>query len=438
MQNGSNEGIGGNRNISKLRRLKRRRKLKIRIATIILGVFLLIYIPSLFVCFFGSSVGTAMIKIGDIEDLVSVNGIIIRDEEVFKSPFRGKYVADKIEGEKVSANSRIATVSKESADSLIKELDSTDLSIIRAQKEKQENKEFFSGDIAKLDEEIENKLKLVVNESNNNNIGRINKLRKEIDVLVQKKALVIEGLSTSDVYLNSLLREKDKIRGKLSESTVEIISSISGVVSYVIDGYEGVLSVANIKTLVPRDMEKLSIKPYINEVNTTIADPQKPFVKVIKGIDSYILCLMSSKDVAGINVDTSINIRINDINKIINGRVYHKSEEQSGKHLVVIEMDKAMEETSSMRLLDIDLIKSSSSGLKVSLKSLKDINLEKNEAKLVLLINNRAKIVDVKIIGKNNEYAIIDNKEVAFANGVSLYDTYLTNPKNVQEGQIIQ
>ena len=118
--------------------------------------------------------------------------------------------------------------------------------------------------------------------------------------------------------------------------------------------------------------------------------------------------------------------------------LFHKSDVIDGKQIIAVKLDRYMEETTALRKINIDLIRKSREGFRVPLKSLMDIDMDKMTAKIAIVKANCAYIRDVKISVISDDFAIITNLEDSDKNGVSLYDTYIVNPKNIEEGQIIE
>ena len=196
-------------NRKKTKRAKTKRK------SIVVIAFILIYVPSLFNWLYGNNVSTGIIYSGKIEDSINTNALIIREEELIESSFDGKYIPISEEGEKVAANSVIATVLKESSSSLLDEVNEINQKIIFAQNEKNEVSDVFSQDIQKLDNEIGYKVNSLIGELNNNRMDNIKKLKTEIDEIIQRKVVIIGNEQSEDVYIKSLKEQKDKLEKQM-------------------------------------------------------------------------------------------------------------------------------------------------------------------------------------------------------------------------------
>jgi putative membrane fusion protein len=409
----------------------------LKIGSILVVLFLLIYIPSLFHWAYGKEIDTDIIKIDTIEDSINTDGILIRDEEVLESPFEGRYIPEVEEGEKVSANFSVATVLKDSSMKTLDEIKKLDEEILKKQKENGENQAVFSHDIVALDNEIADRVKELAFLGSGGSAEKYEDIEEQINDIIKKKAVILGGFGKADGSLNSLKQKRDNLQKVVDSSTKQIRSTSPGIISYTIDGLEKELTPSGIKSLTPEIFENAKVRNVNANIKEKKVEINKPFAKIIKGIDIYVAVTIDTKDADYFKVDKEIKLRINDINKVINGTVVHRSCQSGDKCAIVIRIDKFVNETSNLRSINVDLIKNSFKGLKIPVKSLIDIDEAGTKAKIVLVKANYASIREVGIVGRNGEFAIIKSQESNLNKGVNLYDTYVINPRNIEEGQLI-
>jgi putative membrane fusion protein len=419
--------------------INKRKTSNLKIGSILIIIFILIYVPSLYHWIYGINIDTDIIRNGTIEDSINTNAYLVRNEEIIISPFSGTYIPEVEEGDKIPVNFNIATVLKSSSEELLKQLKNIDLNIIKAQKSKNENVNIFTDDLVKIDSAINDKLKLVIEAGNSNTIDNGRSLHEGIDSLIQKKASIIGNTGTADVFINSLKKQKDELQKKIEMNTSEISSKASGIVSFSIDGYENQLTPAAIKDVTPQFLDSLKVGNSIYSYDEKFVDAQKPCAKIIKDFEYDILVTLDKKSIKDFEEGLEVNIRINDISKTLNGKVNFISKSYAGKYIVSINLDQYISEIAGLRRINVDLIirKKPYEGFKIPLSCLKDINLKESKAKIIIVDANYAKIKDVKIIGTDSEFAIIDNPKSDDKRGINLYDIYVIRPGNIKEGQII-
>lgn len=416
----------------------RRKNAGLKMGGILIIVFLVIYIPSLLHWAYGNSVLTQLIRMGTIEDSINTEGYIIRDEEVLKSSVAGKCILEVNEGDKVPSNFRIATVLNGSAEGLIDRLRIKDNEIIKSQLEKSKNQELFSEDLVKIDNEIGQRVRQVIQESDQNNLLKVKQLRDEIDRLIKKKAEIFGGTSIADTYINSLKKEKEKLHEQINQNKTDIIVKSPGIISFNIDGYESLLTPSGISKITPKTLDGIKVHEVAQNPFSKNVEKDKPFSKIIKDIEAYIVVVLEPPVAEGFKVDDIIEeVKINPVGYTASGKVDFKSSLMEGKYIIALKVDRGISETAALRKVNIDIVKSSYKGLKVHLKSLKNVNFNEMTALICLVKDNEAKYKEVRINGYNEDFAIIDNIQQNDSKGISLYDTYVVEPENIQEGQVI-
>ncbi len=414
-----------------------KKKKGLKTGSIIFIFFLIIYIPSALYWLYGTNVGTEYVRYGTIEDYINTDAIIIRDSTVYKSPISGIYIAEAEEGDKVPSEFRIASIFNSSASNLIEELKQKEAQIFKAQGEKIRNSEIFSRDVLILEEQIAEKLKLIARSSAKNTFSDISKTEEEINELVLKKAKILGFEGSADTYITSLENEKDNIESRIELNCEEIITPEPGILSYVMDDYEEILNKMSISELTPDYFNKVLSEGNSPDSDIWSIEAGEPLAKITHNISFYLaICLDSSKGYQ-FEVGDIVKLRINDKELECSAETIYKSKNFDGKYILAFELDKYMSDLCSLRSVNIDLIISSYTGKIVPLSCLTDIDSEEETARITLLKANFASIRNIDIIGKNDYYAIVDNGE-GRGNNIELYDVYIQNPKNIENGQLIR
>lgn len=411
------------------------KKQSVRVGVLILAVFLLIYLPSLLFLIYDDGIETDILKLGKIEEVQNIDGVFVRNEVVINSPESGNCVMDAVEGEKVPAHYRIATVVKNVPVSTYEELKKKELEIVKAQAAQKENITAFSSDIKKLDTEIIEKAKNLAQESIRGSLVDSYNTITNIDNTVYRKSGIFGDNSKSAAYINKLKSEKAAIQNQLNNNIKEIRTNSAGLISYAIDGYESILTLNFIRNATPKTLEKITARETNRDFNVIDAKKGKPIAKIVKDLESYLVTAVDEKDGKALTLDREVTLRINDIGLNVNSEIVYSSNVIEGKRIIAFKFDSALNETVGLRRINADVILSSSTGLKVPYSSLRKIDKKAKTAEITLVKGNGASVKKVKIIGMNNDAVIIDN--IDGDNSVALYKTYVLNPKNIQEGQVI-
>lgn len=411
------------------------RKQSVKIGTLILGVFLLIYLPSLLFIIYGNGVETDILKIGKIEEVQNIDGVFIRNEQLIMSPETGDCVMDAVDGEKVPAYYRIASVVKNVPVSTYAELKTKEMEIERAQNAQKENISAFSSDIKKLDTEIIEEVKNLAQQSIRGSLVESNTSLTNIDKIVYRKSDIFGDSSKSAAYIKKLKSEKAAIQSKLNNNVKEIRTSSSGLISYAIDGYETILTPDVIRNITPEELDKITTKETNRDFNVIDVVKGRPVAKLVKDLESHMVAAVDEKYTKALKLDKTVMLRINETGLSIDAKIIYSSNLINGKRIVAFKFDTGLNETVGLRRVNADIILSSYTGLKVPYSSLHDIDLKNMTASITLVKGHTATIKKVKIIGMNEDAVIIDNLEGE--NSIALYNTYILNPNNIQEGQTI-
>jgi len=95
---------------------------KVKLGGLLIALFLLLYIPSFIFWIYGKNIHTDIIRMGELEDYVTTDAYIVRDETVINSPSDGISIRNVEEGEKVGVGDTIATVLNKSSEKLLEDL----------------------------------------------------------------------------------------------------------------------------------------------------------------------------------------------------------------------------------------------------------------------------------------------------------------------------
>lgn len=411
---------------------------RLTLGSLMLFLFMLLYIPSLLNWFSGNSITRDIMRIGIIEESIQSIGILVRDEELLKSPeVGGRYIAEIGEGEKTPAHARIATVLNSTSDELLQEMEEINAKIVKARMEKAEKVEFFSEDLAKLDKEIGLKVQNLIIACNARSFEELGQYRSEIGKIIEKKAEIV-GESSTDSYINSLKQQKEIVQNKLNVNSVQVISNLSGIVSYTIDGCETTLTPESLINLKPKQLSLIVEEYQQKQESNDKAVAGRPLAKIIKGTDIYIAAVMNKESAEKFKVGDKIKLRVNDFSMETTGIISNISEPEAGKLIVAVRVSRGADVLSAARVVNMDFISKTEEGLKVPLSCLREISPDGTIAKIMLIKYNAAATRTVEIVCKDEEYAIIRTPDKEFKKTVTLYDIYILDPDKIEEGDIIE
>ena len=204
------------------------------------------------------------------------------------------------------------------------------------------------------------------------------------------------------------------------------------IVSYKIDGLEDKLKVENIQTLTEEYLDSLNLK-----TGQVVANSTKKG-KIVNNVNCYIATIMDKNKAHGINIESrGIKVRLSNAQELP-AEVEYVADQPDDKILIILKVDRQIEELLNYRKISYSLIFSSKQGLKVPNSA---IIVDNN---LSYVVRNRNGYLDkilVKVIERNDAYSIIEkyqteelqnlgmsSDDIRNLQSVTLYDEIEANP----------
>lgn len=376
---------------------------------------------------------TEIIKYGEIEISENVTGYIIRNEIITSSPIAGQLTIKVTEGTKVKKGVTVASVFRDAtSDDYNKKIKTIDDQIAEI-KNNSKGTNIFGGDTQKLEQDISDKMKLVEDISNSGNIETLSELKGQINDLISKKLTVSGDIGFASSNIQDKLNERETYVNAMNSSKIDIPTSDTGLLSYKVDGFEKYFTLANLKTIKVKDLNKLNIKDSV-EIPKKVQAGQ-PIVKIINNFEWYMLCIINTDKVKPLKPNDSLSIVLSD-GTSFPARVYSISNDENGKSLLTLYLTTNLEQFYSLRKVDIKIIKEDYKGLKIPTSSI----VNKSGKQGVLIVNKGVvQFKEVDLVGFDDDYAIVqDEDKISGKKGLSLYDEIITNPRFVKEGILIR
>lgn len=353
-------------------------------------------------------------------------GYIIRDEVVVKgNNYKNGMEQIKNEGEKAAKQENIFRYYSKNEENLKKQIAELDVKIQEAMKNQED---LYPTDVKLIENQIDEQVEKL---SQTTDISKMTEYEKQINNLINKKAKIVGEKSPSGSYLKQLNTQRVALEKELNEGTETIKAPRSGIVSYKVDGLEETLKPNNFSALSKQYLESLNLK-----TGKLIATSDE-CGKIINNFEAYIATISNSTQAKEAKIGDKLKVRLSN-NVEIGAEIAYISQENEEETLLVLKIDKEIEELSNYRKISFDLIWWSYSGLKVPNQSI----VEKDG--LYYVVRNRAGYLSkilVQVEKQNDKYAIISNytidelKELGFSSSeisnmknISIYDEILLEP----------
>lgn len=400
--------------------------IKLLVVTVIVFVFVICCVYNIIALFINPT-DTFMIENGVVSSSEESVGYIIRDEKLFQGEnYKNGIYQIKTEGQRVAKGDPIFRYYTNNEESLVEKIAELDLQIQDALEQNKNN--IYSSDIAALDGQIEGKLKLI---STTNNVRKMLEYNNQISSSLTKKAKLTGELSPSGSYIKELISKRSKYEEKLNSGSEYIEATVSGIVSYRVDGLEEILTIDSINEITEKTLKDLKLK-----TGETVPSSSERG-KIVNNYYCYIATVCDSKEADDAEVNDTVKLVLSTGNEV-KATIHNILEQENGNKLLIFKILDCVEELISYRKVSFEVIWWSKNGLKVPNSSI----LEKDGMNYI--VRKRVGYTDdilVKVLNKSENYSIIENytsselKELGYSSeeiknmkSITLYDEILLRP----------
>lgn len=392
----------------------------------IAGVMLLIYLFYIIYLLIKQPTNVFTVENGKLYKEETDIGYVIRNEKVVKGENYKNGMEQIIgEGSRAAVNENIFRYYSTNEENLKQKIADLDVKI---QDTMSQEEGVFTSDAKILENQIDDKIQDI---NKVNDISKLTEYKKEIESLVSKKAKIAGEASPQGSYLRKLIEERKKYETELNSGAEYVKAPMSGIVSYRVDGLE--------ETLTPDNFSSLN-KEYLESLNLNtgkIVASNEECGKVIDNFECYIATISSSEEAQNAKVGDSVKVRLSN-NAEISAEITNLIKDENNEVVIILKVQKQIEELINYRKITFDLIWWSASGLKVPNQAI----VQENDLNYV--IRNRAGYLSkilVKVKKQGDKYSIVDsytseelkklglsNSEISTYKKISIYDEILVNP----------
>ena len=285
----------------------------------------------------------------------------------------------------------------------------------------------FSTDIKLLENQIENKLELIYE---NTDIKTIEQYKKDINNDINKKAKIAGSLTSNGSYVKQLIEQRSEYEKQLNSNSQYVYSNKSGIISYKVDDLENKLVIGDFGYLNKDFLNSLNLKS-----GQIVATTQNK-AKIISNFQCYITCISKTEEAKKSEVGNRLKLRLQSSEEIP-AEIVYKSDNGNDGILLVFKIEQSVEKLINYRKILFDIIWWSDSGLKVPNSAIQ------YDGNVAYVIRNRAgydeKII-VKVLRQNDNFSIVENystaelEEIGYdinaldgKKSISLYDEIVIN-----------
>lgn len=371
----------------------KRINIKIIFTLIVLLIFIICLIYNVISLFINPS-DTFMIDNGKISSSEEAIGYIIREEKLFQGEnYKNGISQIKTEGQRVAKGDPIFRYYSNNEQNLIKKISELDTQIQEAM---EEGNNIYSSDIAVLEKQIQENLLLI---NSTNKISEISEYKQNINTALNKKAKLVGELSPSGSYIKKLVEQRTKYEEKLNSGSEYIKATVSGTVSYKVDGLEETLTPNNLENLNEEFLSNLNLKT--GEIISTNAEKGK----IVNNYYCYIATVLNSDEAKNAEVNKKVELILS-TQDTVRANIEYIAEQENGKKLIVFKITQDVDKLIDYRKISFEIVWWSASGLKVPNSSIL------REDDKTYIIRKRVGYSDkilIKVLKESKNYSIIEN-----------------------------
>lgn len=381
----------------------------------------------------------AFVSTGTIEHSIGTTALIVRDEQVFTSPTEGTLAALALEGSRVSKDQSLAMIIPEGLESTSASLNNAQQQIVELQRKlMSEGKGSGAQTICdEADSQILPIIKMIRSDNLSNSLSNLISYSSSIQVLMDTRDSALQNIDFQDEQLNSLIAGKKELENTLSAQAATLSAAIPGIVSYKLDGMESALNTSVITEMTPEQFYE-----YLDKSKGTISSDlaikkDEAALRICQNAEQYLVTVVKGYSVTDFPVDASVNIRVPSEGVVIENCKIVRAVQSTGGVFIVMKTGSQVERLLDRRTVEIEIIRSSNTGLRVPTAALVNADYKMGYAEIIYNSSGYAAKLTVTVVDHDREYAIIAPVE-ATPNVPDTSTIIITNPDTIKVGDKIE
>lgn len=349
---------------------------------------------------------------GDLESITETNLYLLKSENIVDYNKEEAITAIVDQGKRASKYEAIATYQNESyADyqNQIAQIDKQIQSLIK------DMPETHSADITSIENKI---LKYASELQGTNSYSKIQEYKAKLDELAYKKITILANSSPENSAIRDLLSQREELvrLSKTSENT--IWTDRAGIVTYKIDGLEGILDYGNVTNYSAQELDNI-IEKYNTNGNNEFG------IKIVNNFNAYLLVKTpKGENDEYIKEGRTYNIRVADLENTTLKVRLTKNIAEGDYNYSIFEIQNEIDSLVDYRKLSCEVIWNTISGMAVPLNAIYHDD-EQNYDYVLMVYGTDYKRVAVNIKRKSDSIAIVENVDKSTAESYGLDTSFI-------------
>lgn len=376
---------------------------------------------------------------GTIEHTIGATAIVVRNEKVMTSNFSGALLSQATEGSRVAKDQLLAMVIPEGMEETLADLHNVEQQIVDRERQlmAQGKGSGAKAIFAETNEQIQPIVTMIRQDALQMTLNNMNSYSSSIRVLMEKRDADLNAIDFEDEQLSSLRSSEQALKNQLETRASSIYASEPGIVSYKLDGHEEDIPLTLLLDMVDTKCEEL-IRSCNGVITSDLNVKQnEPVLRIVQNDVQYFACEIKGASISQFGLNSLHTIRIPSEGVTISEcKVIRSSVTRAGM-LIVFETSNQVERLLDRRTVNIEIVQTQESGIKIPVSALVDADYDMGVATIFVNESGYAKGYPVRIKDYDREYAIVAPLE---ENGTvpSISTIVITNPKTVKEGDKVE
>lgn len=378
----------------KVRKKKKRRPKYGRILfSLIFFVLIVYFMVKLGIDMFFKEHMTYLVEVDTLNIEKEYKTLILRNELVVDTAIAGQITYFTSEGSVVTKNDQVAEIFNDGSTSEIVEATEREL-----------NRKQIEFDYNSLAYDIENIKNQILFNLHNQNFDAISSYKRDLILKFER----LDKLQSENKFLSNRIASYSQQtigEGKLLEGQKKaILAPASGILTYKLDGYESFITIDNLYNINYEEISKVDI--HATSIIKESTSQDGTLFKIVDNATYYLVAIIPNEEVETYKNVQKITVEIG--SEKLSGEVYDVFTDDQ-KAVVAIRMNEVFDGFYNQRWVDANVIRENYRGLKVYVDSI--VNIEGQLGVYVVENDRRLKFVPIKVLGYDDENAIIYNSQ---------------------------
>lgn len=347
----------------------------IKIISVLLSVFIILYVVTQAVSFFYSPYDTETVFETTINNSIHTSGLVIRNESVINQKKQGVLSYQIPNGSKVSKNSIIAMRYASEQDMMTQAKIESITKEINMLTEAQKKGATAGATLDSITTQLNETYLQLMGDLNHLALDKLEDYKLNIQELISKKHIVIGKQADYNAKIAALQAEQKELQSSIQSKPTSVTAENSGYFAQTVDGYEEQFLCADANSVSVDTLNQLITQKKEMDANKS----EDTYIgKLIDSFEWKLVALVNKTDVTSIKAGNSVRLIFHaygdtEYEATVDYVDFDKDREQN---TVVLSCNIMDNNITRMRVEDVEIAKSSITGIKVPKKAVRYENGE--------------------------------------------------------------